>query len=440
MPIAENRVEIGHVQLADAKAFDVSVRQFPGIARGDRLARDRFDRHILVAQAGPGVNSAPASHVDHADDSHAWMLHDRVILPCVASVPDDIGPNAAESARTAMPTCGWDIGGANLKVARVDHGAVLAARTHPFELQRDPAHLIPLLHDLRDRVGHVDGPHAVTMTAELSQMFRTKREGVRFVVDAVQAAFSSEVVRVFSVDGSFISADDARTQPLRVAAANWAATARAVAHEHPDALLIDVGSTTTDIVPIVGGTVVARGHTDPERLVSGELVYTGALRTPTEAIASVVPVGDALAGVSAEGFALSGDVHVWRGDLEPRDYTCATPDGRPTTREFAGERLARVVCADREMLDEVSITRVADALARAQVRTIHSAIQRVIERHPSIEIAVVTGLGAFLGVAAVRGSRLRVIPLSSRLGEAGARAAPAVAVALLLERASAAHS
>jgi uncharacterized hydantoinase/oxoprolinase family protein len=31
--------------------------------------------------------------------------------------------------------------------------------------------------------------HAVTMTAELSQMFRTKRAGVQFVLDAVVAAF-----------------------------------------------------------------------------------------------------------------------------------------------------------------------------------------------------------------------------------------------------------
>ena len=64
--------------------------------------------------------------------------------------------------------------------------------------------------------------------------------------------------------------------PLSVAAANWAATARAVAMHHPDALLVDIGTTTTDLVPIVGGEVVAVGHTDPERLMSAELLYTGA--------------------------------------------------------------------------------------------------------------------------------------------------------------------
>jgi uncharacterized hydantoinase/oxoprolinase family protein len=125
---------------------------------------------------------------------------------------------------------------------------------------------------------------------------------------------------------------------------------------------------------------------------------------------------------------------VWRGDLDPADYTCPTPDGRPTTREFAAERLARVVCADRDMLDESAITRLADALALAQVRTIQAAIQRVLESHPSIGKAVITGLGSFLGVAAARALNLDVVPLSQELGEAGARCAPAVAVAVLLER------
>ena len=334
-----------------------------------------------------------------------------------------------------MSTVGWDIGGVNTKVAHVDRSKVLAVRTRPYETQRDPQALGPLLRELAAEVGAAAAtPHAITMTAELSQMFRTKREGVAFVLDAVELTFPSSPVHVFTVGGRFIAPADARRQPLAVAAANWAATALAVAAHHPNALLVDVGSTTTDIVPIVGGAVAAVGRTDPERLVSAELVYTGAVRTPVEAISSHVPLGDSLAGVSAEGFALAGDVHVWRGDLDPTDYTWPTPDGRPALREFAGERLARVVCADREMLDEAAVSRLAEAVSGAQVRSIHAAIERVRERHPSIRVAVVTGLGAFLAAAAAREAQLDVVPLSGELGEAGARCAPAASVALLLER------
>jgi probable H4MPT-linked C1 transfer pathway protein len=338
---------------------------------------------------------------------------------------------------------GWDIGGVNTKVARVAGGRLLAVRGRPFELQRAPETLVPLLRELATEVsvgsGRGEGAapeattHAVTMTAELSQMFRTKRDGVAFVLDAVTTAFPFSAVRVFTVDGRFVAVDEARQRPLAVAAANWAATAHAVARHHPDALLVDIGTTSTDIIPIVAGAIVAAGRTDPERLASGELVYTGAVRTPAEAIASHVPLGDTMAGASAEGFALAGDVHVWRGSLAPADYTSPTPDGRVATREFAGERLARVVCADREMLDEAGVSAIADALATAQVQRVTAAIRRVVARHPSLRTAVVTGLGAFIADQAARAAGLQVVPLSSELGDAAARCAPAVAVALLLE-------
>src|SRR5215831_12769657 len=265
---------------------------------------------------------------------------------------------------------GWDIGGVNTKVALVEDQRLVRACARPFELQRAPETLATVLRELASEVGtqtnSPDVVHAVTMTAELSQMFRTKREGVAFVIDAVIAAFPSSTARVFAVDGRFVEVAEARSRPLAVAAANWAATAALVARQYRDAVLIDIGTTTADVIPIVGGVVVVRGRTDPDRLASGELVYTGALRTPAEAIASHVLVDGERVGVSAEGFALAGDVHLWRGDLAPADYTVPTPDGRPATKEFASERLARVICADREMLDETAISLVADALARAQ--------------------------------------------------------------------------
>ncbi|MEO8258195.1 MAG: hydantoinase/oxoprolinase family protein [Acidobacteriota bacterium] len=330
---------------------------------------------------------------------------------------------------------GWDIGGVNTKVARVAGGVVRAACGRPYELQRDPAALVPLLRELAGEVGGgAASAHAVTMTAELSQMFRTKRAGVAFVLAAIEAAFGAAVVRVYAVDGRFLTIGEARQEPLAVAAANWAATARAIAAHHPESLLVDVGTTTTDIIPIVGGSVAAVGRTDPERLASGELVYSGALRTPAEAIASHVMIAGTLTGVSAEGFAIAGDVHLWRGDLDPADYTCPTPDGRPATRESAGVRLARVICADRDLLDDAAVSGIAAALAEAQVARVAAAMARVRARHPSLSTVVVTGLGAFLAAAAALEAGMPIDPLAAELGEPASRCAPAVSVALLLEQ------
>jgi probable H4MPT-linked C1 transfer pathway protein len=331
---------------------------------------------------------------------------------------------------------GWDVGGVNTKAARVGSPgqglADIQSASKPYELLRDPAALGPTLRQLVRELGvtTVDA-HALTMTAELSQLFRTKREGVGFVLDAMKKTFPDDRVLVYTVRGTFIEPGEARLRPLDVAASNWAATASFVATFESDALLIDIGTTTSDIIPIAGGQVRASGLTDPARLLSGELVYTGAIRTPAEALLQEVPLPGGSAGVSAEGFALIGDALLWLGRIQPDAYTAPTPDGRPATREFAGERLARVVCGDRDMLDDSAIDGIAMALAEAQIAKVVSGLTRVRARWPSIDRAIVGGLGDFIAAEAAHRAGLEVVALSDRLG-AAARTAPAAAVAWLL--------
>ena len=119
---------------------------------------------------------------------------------------------------------------------------------------------------------------------------------------------------------------------------------------------MDVGSTTTDILPVLDGRVYVVGRTDMARLASGELVFTGVLRTNLAVtIVHSVPVAGRNCRVASEYFAVSGDVHLVLGHLGPQDYTCSTPDGHPPSLDSARRRLARLVCADTEMLsvDEI---------------------------------------------------------------------------------------
>ena len=190
---------------------------------------------------------------------------------------------------------------------------------------------------------------------------------------------------------------EARARPWDVAAANWVATALAVADAHPDALLIDVGSTTADVVPIAAGRVAATGHNDLERLLAGELVYTGVLRTNLAAIAPRVPVRGGWCPVSSEYFAISADVHLVLGHLAQEAYDCPTPDGRPATVAFARERIARLVCADVEQLDADEIDAIAAFLHGEQLRQIEDAARRVQRPLPPEAPVVAVGSGAFLG-------------------------------------------
>ena len=332
-----------------------------------------------------------------------------------------------------MIILGWDIGGSNTKVCRVENGQVTQVVSRPFEVRHAPAELTAVLRRLSDEAsaGAPVDAHAVTMTAELSRVFLTKREGVGAVLDAVESALDGAVY-VFTVNGLFVPPAAARMRPLDVAAANWIGTASLIARTHPTALLVDIGSTTTDVIPIVGGRVAAEGLTDPDRLASGELLYTGAVRTPVEALAADVCVQGRRVALAAEGFAMSADVHLWRGDLCAGDVTGGTADGRPATREAAGDRLARALCADRELMDDAAITGLADALAAAQVERVTGTIGRVAARHPSIRCAVVAGVGSFIAQRAARAAGLQVLALADAHGDGAARCAPAAAVALLL--------
>ena len=199
--------------------------------------------------------------------------------------------------------------------------------SRPFEVWRDPEGLAAVLREL----GTADAV-AITMTAELSDAFRTKREGVAFVLDAAEEVFGDP--RVLTTAGALISVDAARARPWDVAAANWVATALAVAGEHPDALLIDVGSTTADVIPIAGGRIAASGRNDLERLLAA-FVYTGVVRTNLAAIAPRVPLRGGWCPVASELFAISADVHLVLGHLELVRLPDTPTAGRPRSNSLA---------------------------------------------------------------------------------------------------------
>ena len=336
---------------------------------------------------------------------------------------------------SAGAVLGWDVGGANIKVARihVDDRDPHAVLEHAFPVWRERDRLPSALAELADRVGCAPAM-AVTMTAELADCFATKRDGVGFVIGAFTTAFPGSKIWVYGVDGRFRSVDEARDRPYDVAAANWMASATLVARANPDALFLDVGSTTTDIIPILTGRVVAEGCTDTSRLRAGELVYTGCLRTPVCAIVRWVPLGGGRCRVAAEHFAVAADVYRWLGQIDEAAYTCETPDGRGRSRSEAGARLARMVCADLETLGEDDLTAIARHVANAQTGQIADGIRQVKQRFGdrAPRVALLAGSGAFLARAAAEAAGLATRDLAGELGAAGALAAPAVAVAHLL--------
>jgi (4-(4-[2-(gamma-L-glutamylamino)ethyl]phenoxymethyl)furan-2-yl)methanamine synthase len=325
---------------------------------------------------------------------------------------------------------GLDVGGANTKAAW-RNGDERRALSRPFEVWRDRDALAALIREVVAAVAPEPAKAvALTTTAELSDAFRTKREGVEFVLGAAEEALGATELVAFTTAGELVPLAEARRRAPEVAAANWLASALAVAELYPDAVMVDVGSTTADVIPIAGGEVQAAGRTDLDRLLAGELVYTGALRTNLAAIAPRVPVRGRSCPVASELFAISADVHLILGQLAPAGYTCPTPDGRPATVEFARERVARLVCSDVEQLAAEEIDAVAAFLHAEQVRQIAAAISSVEARLEQAAAVVPLGTGDFLAREAA--GRLGRAVLELPWSAAEREAAPAAALAALV--------
>ena len=290
-----------------------------------------------------------------------------------------------------MHTLGLDVGGANLKAA--DGGD--SAASVPFALWRDPAGLAAALGELCERFAPCER-FAVTMTGELCDCFETKEQGVAHILDAVEEAANGRPVWVWQTAGEFVDPQTAREFWQLTAAANWHATATFVGRCVPEgeALLIDMGSTTTDFTWLTDGVPVPTGRTDLERLKSYELLYRGAGRTP------VCVAGEALidSGVrvaipaAAELFATARDAYVALGTLPPDPEDADTADGRPATLENCERRLARMVCADLSEVDG-EVGTVADLFARHVESRLTTAVEMLCGRHGEFDRLLLAGSG-----------------------------------------------
>ena len=333
-----------------------------------------------------------------------------------------------------------DIGGANIKAA----DGLGWCHAEPFPLWRQPERLSDTLGRILrlSRPGRAGARQRVvaTMTGEIADCFASRRDGVTHIVGCLASAVRGHGAAVgpeiYLVDGRLVPAAEALRVPLAAAASNWHAVARLAGSQvaADRALLIDVGSTTTDIVPLRDGVPTPLAVDDAGRMASGELVYTGVERTPVAAIVRSLPWRAARRPVAAERFAESRDVWLLLGGI-PEDIAARdTADGGPATRAAARVRMARMLLVEPEAFTPADAATAAEWCAAAQARRVAAAIARVTSRIGWRPTSVVlSGHGdclARLGCERL-GWSPTFVPLPERLGRDVSRVAPAHALALI---------
>lgn len=335
-----------------------------------------------------------------------------------------------------MKIAGFDIGGANTDLAIIDFDTdgdmgnihVDYCYLPMWEKKDELSH--SLLKLLGDELNDIDAV-GVCMTAELVDAYQTKREGVLDILKKVKNTFSVPLGFV-GLEG-ILKPSQVFKDPLKVAAANWIATSQIAAIMDSDCIMVDVGSTTTDIIPIKNGSECAKGRSDLERLGTGELVYTGTLRSNVATITDKVPLDEGWFRVSSELFAISADVHNVLGNINPKDYICDTPDRAGKTSEDSMRRIARILCGDLDILSKSDIISICTYLHHKQASNIAEAIHEVGDIE-FMERVVATGLGMnVLASPAAQMARMNVVTMDEFLTPEECVVAPAVGTALMME-------
>lgn len=290
---------------------------------------------------------------------------------------------------------GWDIGGAHLKGARVEENEVVAVSQVACPLWLGLDQLRQAFAQAKAALGAAE-QHVATMTGELSDAFADRRVGVAEIAKAAMQEVGA--LEIFAGPRGFVSIDAAIEHADMVASANWYASASLVAQHHCDALFIDMGSTTTDIIPIRNGQVTSRGYSDATRMAKGELVYAGLVRSFLFAGLRLVPFGGRWVPLMNEAFATMSDVYRILGQLPEDADLMPTADDQAKTIPASRARLARQIGLDACDIGAEALDQLAAYFAEAQMHEISDGVFLVLSNvtnDPS-EPIVGAGTGRFL--------------------------------------------
>ncbi|NML45592.1 H4MPT-linked C1 transfer pathway protein [Ramlibacter sp. G-1-2-2] len=340
---------------------------------------------------------------------------------------------------------GWDIGGAHVKACVLADGALSDIAQWPCPLWQGLPHLDAALEQARSRwpaAWQAGARHAATMTGEMVDLFADRGQGVARIATHLEAALAGDI-RLFDGDGGWRAPPEAAAHWRGIASANWSATARVLAPRAGDAVLVDIGSTTTDLVPLRGGRVAARGTNDAERLATGELVYHGVVRTPLCALGPRVQWRGERINVMNEFFASTADIYRLTGELDPAHDQAPAANGQGKDAVATRQRLARMVGRDAADASADDWLALAAWWRQAQLREIGMQLERVCAEADVLANAPIIGAGCGAFLAAQLARRLGrpyrryaevalpAPPADTALAGWADVCAPAVSVALL---------
>ncbi len=242
---------------------------------------------------------------------------------------------------------GWDIGGAHVKAAVISAGNMIAVYQQPCPLWKGLDQLQYAVNNIVQKLDGMNYHHAVTMTGELVDLFDNRDDGVKQIIETMTRLLPGCELLIFAGREGLLPVSQIEVRHYAfIASANWLVSASYAAQKINSGLFVDCGSTTTDILLLNEGQVLAEGYTDYQRLLSEELVYTGVVRTAVMAVTQTALDQGKKTGLMAEYFATMADVYRVTGELNDAHDQTDTADGAEKTIFASARRLSRMIGCD----------------------------------------------------------------------------------------------
>jgi len=288
---------------------------------------------------------------------------------------------------------GWDIGGAHVKAAVIKDGEIIAVYQQPCPLWKGIDQLQCAVTTIMQELAG-STRHAITMTGELVDLFNNRDDGVKQIIQTMTDLLPGSDMLIYAGQQGFLKTSQIEVRHYAlIASANWLASASLAAQKAGSGLFVDCGSTTTDILLLSGGQVLAEGYTDYQRLLSQELIYTGIVRTAVMAVAQTAMDQGKKIGLMAEYFATMADVYRVTGELNDAHDQTDTADGAEKTVLASAKRLSRMIGCDFHPGELPRWQQFAENIRAQQIQQIQRGCEVRLSQHTLAQNSPLIGAG-----------------------------------------------
>jgi probable H4MPT-linked C1 transfer pathway protein len=295
---------------------------------------------------------------------------------------------------------GIDIGHTNIKIACSTLDEFPAVRSASFSFST----IGGMIEKLVSFVPHPDIA-VVTQTICASRyFFSSLKKGTYYIVDLTEKLFG-EKVRYPSLSYKLYSPEEAKNHYLDVSCRNWAATCYLATYFNllEEGLVIDCGTISTDIVPILSSAPVTLDDNDHiyTRLKTGELFWSGLYFTHLYSISDRVVLDCEEFLVNPFARTMIFDAYVILGIISPEEVIAKFSDLHDRSFisfESCVDRMLDTIAADRELLTANDAKKIAQFFVEKQREKTKMAIKKVLsdankKYKTDLKVAAIAGAG-----------------------------------------------